>query len=146
MIISFHTHSGSLVAAAAVWVSLALAGQAPAQDLNKLNRFVQTSNSADAAMKVFRQGRDLIEGEDWPGAAERLSGFINDYPSHQNVDAALYWLAFALKKQGKYREADQRLERLIGRFPRSTWREDAQAMRVEIANEVGNPRVVQEAL
>ena len=34
------------------------------QDVQKLNRFVQTSRANTPAMKVFREGRDLIEGED----------------------------------------------------------------------------------
>jgi HEAT repeat protein len=121
-------------------------GRVSAQDLNKLNRFLQASNASDAAMKVFRQGRDLIEEENWTRAAERFNDFITDYPKHKDVDAALYWLAFALKKQEKFQEADQKLERLIKEFPRSSWRDDAEAMRVEIANRVGNPGAIAQGL
>lgn len=116
------------------------------QDLEKLNRFVQTSASSGVATKAFREGRDLIEDENWVRAAERFSGFVSDYPKDKNVDAALYWLAFALKKQTKFREANEKLEQLTREFPRSSWTDDARAMRIEIAPQLGNRQVVTEAI
>src|SRR5919199_810171 len=77
------------------------------QDLDKLNRFVQSNTSQTAAMKVFREGRDFIQDENWAKAAERFNYFVANYPKDKDVDAALYWLAYALKKQNKPREADQ---------------------------------------
>src|SRR5262249_58421041 len=109
-----------------------------AQELGKLNRFIQSSNAKDEAMKVFRQGRDQIEDENWSGAASTFNSFVADYPKHKDVDAALYWMAFALKKQGKFTEADRQLERLGREHPRSNWLDDARAMRVEIAGPTGN--------
>src|SRR5215831_7446498 len=105
---------------------------ASAQELGKLNRFLQSSNAKDEAMKVFRQGRDQIEDENWNGAAATFTSFVAEYPKHKDVDAALYWTAFALKKQGKFADADRELERLIREHPRSNWLDDARAMRVEI--------------
>ncbi len=87
------------------------------QDVQKLNRFVQTPRSNPAAMKAFREGRDLIEGEKWQQAAEKFDGFINEYPRDRDVDAALYWFAYALHKQGKKDEAAAPLLRLIKNFP-----------------------------
>ena len=117
-----------------------------AQDLNKLNRFVQSSNASDSAMRVFRDGRDRIADEDWSRAAGRFRDFINEYPKHKDVDAAYYWLAFALKKQSQYREADRQLERLMREYPRSNWIDDARAMRVEIAAATGDKAVIQAEL
>jgi HEAT repeat protein len=105
------------------------------EDLAKLNRFVQTGGSP--AMQVFRQGRDLIEKEDWAAAASKFEGYVAQYPKSKEADAALYWLAYALKKQGKFQDAERALERLTKEFPRSTWVDDARAMEVEIAPQVG---------
>jgi HEAT repeat protein len=116
------------------------------QELDKLNRFVQSSNAKDEAMKAFRQGRDQIEDENWTGAAATFISFVADYPKHKDVDAALYWTAFALKKQEKYAEADRQLERLIREHPRSHWLDDARAMRVEIAGQTGNRQLVEREL
>jgi hypothetical protein len=117
-----------------------------AQELGKLNRFLQNSNAQDGAMKVFRQGRDLIESGNWGRAAATFNSFIVDYPKHKDVDAAIYWLAFALKKEGKFSEADRQLERLIREHPRSNWIDDAKAMRVEIAAQTGNSQVINNEL
>src|SRR5262245_17997303 len=117
-----------------------------AQELGKLNRFLQGSNPKDDAMKIFREGRDQIEEENWNGAAAKFITFIKSYPNHKDVDAALYWMAFALKKQGKYAEANQQLERLMRKHPRSTWIDDARAMKVEIAGQTRNPQAAEKEL
>src|SRR5918911_1595718 len=62
--------------------------QALDQDLAKLNRFVQGSGSP--AMQVFKQGRDLIEKEDWAAAAAKFEGYVAQYPKSKEADAALY--------------------------------------------------------
>jgi tetratricopeptide (TPR) repeat protein len=51
-------------------------------------------------------------------AATKFWRYINKYPKGKDTDAALYWLAFALKKQERYQEADRSLERLISEYPR----------------------------
>lgn len=104
-------------------------------DLARLNRFVQANDSP--AMQVFRQGRDLIEKEDWAAAAARFEGYVAQYPKSKDADAALYWLAYSLKKQRKFQAAEETLERLVREFPRSTWVDDARAMEVELAPQVG---------
>jgi HEAT repeat protein len=112
------------------------------QDVQKLNRFVQTPRSNPAAMKTFRDGRDLIESEKWQQAAEKFDAFINQFPKDRDVDAALYWYAYALQKQGKKDEAAAPLLRLIKNFPNSSWRREAEAMLVTL----GRGDAVQQAL
>src|SRR5919107_635400 len=109
--------------------------QLPDQDLARLNRFVQAGDSP--ALQVFRQGRDLIEKENWGAAAAKFEGYVAQYPKSKEADAALYWLAYALKKQGRFQDAERALDRLVGEFPRSTWVDDARAMEVEIAPQTG---------
>src|SRR5688500_9381620 len=112
------------------------------QDVQKLNRFVQTPRSNPAAMKAFREGRDLIEGEKWQQAAEKFDGFISEYPKDRDVDAALYWYAYALHKQGKNDEAAAPLLRLTKEFRNSSWRREAATMLVVL----GRADAVQQAL
>lgn len=115
------------------------------QDLTKLNRFVQTTGNTPA-MKLFRAGRDLIENEEWAKAAETFRGFINTYPRDNDVDAALYWYAYALKRQGLSKEAAKQLKRLIKDFQRSGWREEADAMLAELAPALGETQIIDNAL
>lgn len=112
------------------------------QDVQKLNRFVQTAKIDTPAMRLFREGRDLIEAENWQKAAEKFNGFISDFPKDKDVDAALYWFAYALQKQGKKQAAAAPLLRLIKDFPSSSWRREADAMLVVL----GQGEAVQQAL
>src|SRR5215210_1701560 len=96
------------------------------QDLARLNRFVQAGDSP--ALQVFRQGRDLIEKEDWSAAAAKFEGYVAQYPKSKEADAALYWLAYAQKKQRKFQDADRTLARLVKEFPRSAWVDDARSL------------------
>ncbi len=108
--------------------------------------FAQSGGDADTATKAFREGRDLIEDEEWEAAEKHFKEFIAENPRHKNVDAAMYWLAFALKKQGRLRDADRTLERLINTHTKSEWKDDAQAMRIEIAPQLGNQTTINQAL
>src|SRR5918911_4026319 len=111
--------------------------RADEQDIQKLNRFVQ-AKADSPALKMFREGRDQIEAENWTQAAAKFETFVRDYPRDKDVDAALYWLAYALKKQGKKDEAAQPLLRIIREFPNSSWRREAQAMLVELGYNLSN--------
>ncbi len=125
------------------------AGSAPAlardQEPEMLNRLVQASNTSDAALKAFVEGRDFISDSKWAKAAERFGRFINDYPQDVNVDAAYYYLAFSFKKQNKFKDAATTLEQLMEKYPNSSWKDDAQVMLVEMAPQLGQiPDVTQE--
>lgn len=100
------------------------------QDIAKLNRFVQNNKSNTASMKVFQEGRDLIEAQNWQRAAERFNDFIKSYPKDKDVDAALYWYGYALQKQGLKEEAKAPLLKLISNYPNSTWRREADGLLV----------------
>jgi HEAT repeat protein len=99
------------------------------QDLGKLNRFVQTKGNT-ASMQIFREGRDLIEAQNWQRAAEKFNDFIKGYPKDKDLDAALYWYGYSLQKQDRKQEARDSLVRLMDRFPNSSWRQEAQALLV----------------
>jgi HEAT repeat protein len=101
---------------------------------------------APGSTQLFSEARTLFEDENWAGAAEKFRAFIAAQPQDKNVEAALYWLGIALKKQEKYQEAEQALERLMKDFPQSSWVGNARMMRVELAAMTGNRRAVDEAL
>jgi HEAT repeat protein len=104
------------------------------QDILKLNRFVQNGKTDTPSNKVFRDGRDQIEAGNWQQAAEKFQTFTKEYPKDRDLDAALYWLAYADKKQDKKDEATQYLLRLVKEFPRSSWRQEAVAMLIELGH------------
>jgi HEAT repeat protein len=99
---------------------------ARAQHKELLNRLIQSDN--DAAMRAFVQGRSFLSEEKWAQAVSTFSRYLNDYPSDKNLDAAMYWLAYAYEKQNKNNEAEGVLQALLGRFPKSTWADDAKVL------------------
>jgi HEAT repeat protein len=104
------------------------------QDIAKLNRFVQAKGGV-ASAQTFREGRDLIEAQNWQKAAEKFNDFIRVYPKDKDLDAALYWYAYALEKQGRKDDAATPLKTLINRFPGSNWRRDASALLVAMGHQ-----------
>ena len=102
------------------------------QDIQKLRHFVQSTKVNTAAMQIFREGRDLIEAQNWQRAAEKFRDFITGYPKDKDLDAALYWYGYALQKQGMKDDAAKPLLRLIQNHPGSTWRREADALLVQM--------------
>src|ERR1043165_457293 len=80
---------------------LMLTTAAYSQEIAKLDRFVQATKGNPASMQIFREGRDLIEAQNWQKAAEKFNEFITGYPKNKDLDAALYWYGYALQKQGR---------------------------------------------
>jgi HEAT repeat protein len=127
--------AGAAAALAAAFVLAASALVAPAQDLpGNLRRFAQDGNAANASpsARMLRQGRDLISEEEWAKAAETLRNFLTQYPRDREADAALYWYAYALGKQGRSADAIKMLEQLLVAHPRSNWADDAQALMAQL--------------
>ncbi len=108
------------------------------QDLGAVREFIQSTNSSNAAQKLLREGRELVSDRKWDAATTKFNDLIRAYPRDKNLDAALYWMAFCMKQQGRLQESDQILERLIREYPRSGWGDDARALRLELAGALGN--------
>jgi HEAT repeat protein len=113
----------------------------PQEYAQKLDRFVQQSG-ATPAMRLFAEGRDLLDGGEWSKAAEKFRGFISAYPKDKDVDAAYFWLAYALNKQGNKTEAKSYLSKLDKEFPKSSWKKDAKAL----AAEMGDPEAIEQGV
>ncbi|MDQ4120397.1 MAG: HEAT repeat domain-containing protein [Acidobacteriota bacterium] len=85
----------------------------------------------------YREGRDLIDREEWAKAAAKFNEIISKYPDNKFNDAALYWLAFCYKKQKQFKEANAALDRLLKDFPDSSWADDARVMKLETGHPLG---------
>src|ERR1043166_6804320 len=91
------------------------------------NQLAQQSKT-DAADVLFRSGRDLITDQDWAKAQEKFNQLISTYPNDKNVDAAMYWMAYAMNKQSKTDQCRQTLAQLLEKYPNTSWREDARLL------------------
>lgn len=103
-----------------------------------INSFVPNDDD-EKFNRIFREGRDLIDKEEWAKATEKFKEIVCDCPEKKSVDAAFYWLAFCYKKQKMVKEADQTIERLLKNFPKSSWIEDAKVMKYQLTTTVRAP-------
>ena len=132
-----------LLAAAFAGLLLALsAAPARAQHKELLSRFVQSDN--EAATKAYVQGRAYLSEEKWDRAVAALNRYLSDYPSDRNLDAAMYWLAYAYETQNQNAEAEGVLQALLGRFPKSTWADDAKVLNARLLAKRGRVVTVDE--
>src|SRR5262245_2186190 len=116
------------------------------QNPERLDQGAQFQDSSDAAMKAFVDARNLIKDGEWARAEQGFNRFITGFPKDRDVAAAHYYLAFALKQQNRFQEADKWLIQLIEKFPESSWVTDAKAMRVELAPRLNNKKVIEQAV
>ena len=135
-----------LMLAVAMVLTASLTTRGFGQEPGAAQQLVQSANSSDAAQKLLREGRELVGERKWDAAKAKFDNLIRAYPRDKNLDAALYWRAFCLKQQGKPRQADQTLERLIREYPSSDWADDARALRLELAKALGDLETVKKVL
>jgi HEAT repeat protein len=124
--------SFALAFALAALALAAAPARAEAQAREMLNRLVQAQGQNDPASRAFTQGRGFIDDSNWEQAASTFDSFIARYPSDKNIDAALYWLAYAHSKQGNLPAAASTIDRLLQNYPRSNWSNDARKLRLEV--------------
>jgi HEAT repeat protein len=110
----------------------AVAGEARAQAREMLNRLAQSTSNADGALNAFTLGRTQLDEGKYEQAVRTFASFVDAYPTHRDVDAAYYWLAYSYEKRNQNAEADAALTRLLERFPASRWAADAGKLRVKV--------------
>jgi hypothetical protein len=92
------------------------------------SQLAQAQSKNDAAEVLFRSGRDLITEQDWAKAQEKFNQLVSAYPNDKNIDAAMYWMAYAQNKQSKNDQCRQTLRQLLEKYPNTSWREDARVL------------------
>ncbi|HEX5045141.1 MAG TPA: HEAT repeat domain-containing protein [Candidatus Polarisedimenticolaceae bacterium] len=78
----------------------------------------------------YREAQRAIEHKNW-AEASRLFGKLAAGSSGE-IDAALYWKAYADWKQQDRQQALQGLDRLLKDYPKSSWADDAKVLQQDI--------------
>ena len=91
----------------------------------------RTATQTDATT-VFRSARDRITDGAWAEAQAKFSEYIALFPNEKNLDAALYWLAYAQNKLTKYDQCRVTLARLLEKYPDSSWHDDARVLLAQV--------------
>jgi hypothetical protein len=88
--------------------------------------------SGGDATTVFRSARDLITDGDWDKAQSKFDEYITSFPNEKNIDAALYWKAYADFKLTQYSRCRSALDVLLAKYPNSNWRDDARVLLAQV--------------
>lgn len=81
---------------------------------------------------VFRSARDLITDGEWAKAQAKFDEYITTFPNEKNIDAALYWMAYADYKLAKYDRCRSALDVLTAKYPNSSWKDDARVLLAQV--------------
>ncbi len=84
------------------------------------------------ATRVFSNARDLITDGHWAKAQAKFEEYVSSFPNEKNLDAALYWKAYADYKLEKFKECRTTIAQLLEKYPSSTWRDDARMLMAQI--------------
>ena len=127
---------------------LPTAGNSTSPYSGKESRFASTSHRRQTQeMKDFFKAKAIVFQRDWKTAVSELESYIRKYPTGKMQAEALFWLARSqnnLSSEQKQPEnmidlkeaAVQTLDRLLTRHSESPWKNDAAALRIEIAGEL----------
>ncbi len=81
------------------------------------------------ANQAYERGRQAIDRAAWQDAIEAFEEAAEDQAL---ADAGLYWQAYAYSRVPNPKRALELVASLESRFPKSTWRDDAQALAAEV--------------
>jgi HEAT repeat protein/TolA-binding protein len=127
------------IATAFIIIAGGLGRQAAAQKFSHrpaANKFAQQGSNNAAATAVFNGGRDLIDDAQWARAEESFAQYVAKYPQEKNVDAALYWMAYAQAKLRKYNQSKDTIQKLLKTYEKSVWKEDAELLMAQLPGSV----------
>lgn len=114
--------------------SLGSVEYASAQKSRTSNSLVPQQSSNDAASVLLKSGRDLITEGEWVKAQEKFDQYVTAYPNAKDGDVALYWMAYAEQKLGKFEKCRETVNKLSTKFPKSTWLADARSLLVQMSS------------
>ena len=125
------TFRKTLLLTMAMFVFIAIPARAQRPARIPMNRLVQQDSNKDAS-SLFQSGRDLITEQQWSKAEEQFRKYSVSYPAEKNVDAALYWTAYAQFQMSKYDQCKSTLTRLMNSYQTSSWKEDARTLYAQL--------------
>jgi HEAT repeat protein len=97
--------------------------------------------AAEREQDAYDEGTDAIDEEEWSRAVRQFEGVVA--MKGKRADAALYWKAYALSREGRRSEALAAIDQLKAAAPKSRWLDDARALEIEVRRESGQRPVVE---
>jgi hypothetical protein len=135
MNMSSHSHRAAFVAALSLLLSGHAFGQASSPAL--------ASSRIAAEDQLYASARRLIDDGRFKEALVRLDEMLAQLQTNakatakNKADAAFYWKAYALAKQGEAADAMAAIADMERKFPASDWVKDAKALELELRQATG---------
>ena len=84
----------------------------------------QTGNTPEATT-AFAAARDLIDDAQWSRAEQAFGQYVTRFPKEENLDAAMYWTAYAQYQMKKYTVCKQTIEKMLQGYLRHRMPQEA---------------------
>jgi HEAT repeat protein len=86
--------------------------------------------------RLYEEGTKALDDGNWDRAAESFMEVVKG--NGPRADGALYWVAYALNKQGRKADALAILGGYASKYPKSSWNKDVRALELEIRQARGS--------
>lgn len=91
---------------------------------------VVNTGALAASQDAYERGRQALDRAEWTAARD---AFRNAVEAGENVEASMYWKAYAESKMKNFSAARETIARLKAAYPRSQWVDDAEALALEMS-------------
>jgi HEAT repeat protein len=94
--------------------------------------------------ELYDSGKKAVAQKNWAAAVEALRALETSFPKSEKLNESMYWLGYSLDRMAASledaaralemrKEALERLDGLVERFPEGPWTRDGKVLRIEIA-------------
>jgi len=133
-----------IVAAAVTLLACGALNQAGAQKLGKhpkANGWAPQASKDPQANSAFGAARDLIDDAQWAKAEAAFNQYVSQYPKEENLDAAMYWMAYAEYQLKSYNKCKDTVDKLLKTYQKTAWKQDAELLLAQLPGVV-TPKAV----
>jgi HEAT repeat protein len=96
----------------------------------------QQSSNNPQANSAFTAARDLIDDAQWAKAEAAFNQYISTYAKENNVDAAMYWMAYAEYQAKNFDKTKDTIEKLLKTYEKTIWKQDAELLLAQLPGAV----------
>jgi len=133
-----------IVAASVTLLACGALNQAGAQRLGRrprANGWAPQASKSPQANSAFGAARDLIDDAQWAKAETAFNQYVSQYPKEENLDAAMYWMAYAEYQLKSYNKCKTTVDKLLKTYEKTPWRQDAELLLAQLPGVVA-PKAV----
>jgi len=125
----------TLVAAVVTLIAAGALNQTAAQKIAPRvhgNAWAAQAGSSPQATTAFGAARDLIDDAQWAKAEQAFNQYVTRFPKEENLDAAMYWTAYAEYQLKKFDVCKQTIDKMLQAYAKTSWKQDAELLLAQL--------------